>query len=118
MATCQEVESWSIEGVCELLLRKIEDIDGDTIRADTIRAFTANKGKAFVMLTETQSDLRELVPKLGERKQVHETSGVATSKADGKYYKQVALNAVASVPVNLCTNLYCYMQEGAGIRAA
>ena len=23
-----------------------------------------------------------------------------------------------SVPVNLCTNLYCYMQEGAGIRAA
>lgn len=65
MATCQEVESWSIEGVCELLLRKIEDIDGDTIRA-----FTANKvnGKAFVMLTE--SDLRELVPKLGERKQV------------------------------------------------
>ena len=26
-------------------------------------------------------------------------------------------NAVSRVPANLCTNLYCHMQEGAGTRA-
>ena len=62
MATCEEIESWGTEGVCELLSRKIEDID-----KDTIRAFTSNKvnGKAFVMVTE--NDLKEV---LGERKQM------------------------------------------------
>ena len=65
MATLQEVESWGTDNICEMLCQKIDDID-----QDTIDAFTSNKvnGKAFVMLTD--SDLRELVPKLGERKQV------------------------------------------------
>ena len=29
----------------------------------------------------------------------------------------IMLNAVSGVPANLCTNLYCHMQEGVGTRA-
>ena len=65
MATRAEVESLGTEEICDLLAQCIEDID-----PETIATFWRNKinGKAFVLLTE--SDLRELVSTLGERKNI------------------------------------------------
>ena len=63
MATRTELEGFGVEDVCDFLLERVEDID-----LDTISAFRQNKvnGKAFLLLAE--SDLRELVQALGERK--------------------------------------------------
>ena len=34
-----------------------------------------------------------------------------------EYVKIIIMYVVSRVPANLCTNLYCHMQEGAGTRA-
>ena len=65
MATRAEVESFGVEEICDLLAQRVEDIDPETIA--TFRRNNVN-GKAFVSLTE--SDLRELVSTLGERKNI------------------------------------------------
>ena len=65
MSTREEIETLDTNGICDMLSNQIEDID-----FETLQQFISNKvnGKAFVLLTE--SDLCELVPKLGERKHV------------------------------------------------
>ena len=72
MTTRKDVEVMGTREVCDMLMEQITDID-----QDTIAAFLSNKvnGKAFLLLTE--ADLRELVPKLGERKQFVESFHMA-----------------------------------------
>ena len=39
------------------------------------------------------------------------------NQAMGTIIAIIKINAVSRVPANLCTNLYCHIQEGAGTRA-
>ncbi len=67
MASRAEISGLSVEGIYEYLERTVDE---DTIEWETLQMFNDYKihGQSFLDLTNV--DLRELVPKLGERKAI------------------------------------------------
>ena len=65
MTTRAEVQMFGPNEICNLLTSKIEHIG-----SDTVASFETGRVRGSVFLDLTETDLRELVKPLGERKEI------------------------------------------------